>query len=82
MEHELVDALLGTKFREPETVQQLSRLAWLKTLLDSCREQEVERVLAGNDPNSLAEMLGEVEAMLRDAQVVLIRSGVLPGPVA
>ena len=82
MEHELVAALLGTEFRESEAVQQLSRLAWLKTLLDSCREPEVEIVLAGNDPASLAKMLGEVEALLRDVQAVLIRSSALPGPLA
>ena len=82
MEHELVAALLGTEFRESEAVQQLSRLAWLKTLLDSCREPEVEIVLAGNDPASLAKMLGEVEALLRDVQAILIRSSALPGPLA
>jgi UDP-N-acetyl-D-mannosaminuronic acid transferase (WecB/TagA/CpsF family) len=81
MERELVDALLGTEYRDPFTVQRLSRLSWLRTLLTSCKQPQAAQFLTGGDDRAFAEMLDELEAMLRDLQVILIRSGYLPGPL-
>lgn len=70
------DALLGTEFRDAETVRTLSRLGWLRSLLTTCGRHE--DTLGEDDPLAYREMIAEVESLLHDAEAVLTRLGHLP----
>jgi|SRR5579859_1162911 len=77
---DLTAALIGGD-REPEVIHQLSRLAWLKTLISDCERTEVMELLSGEDPDAFWTMVREIKALLADASAALVKHGVLTHPL-